>query len=254
VISRRPFRRERRSAAAASAENVIEIQPGDGDVAARPARLLLDRHSLADAGAALIVDLRVAPPPARARRQDEAVPGVLHVCTANRCRSAIAERMLRAALPGDVPVTSAGTRARRGEEIWPEAAEELQRRGISPLGFDSHPLTRALVGGADLVLTATRAHRDEVVSGHPAVLRRSFTWREVAWLAGGLTRGEVPGGTASERLAGLAAVLGGRRGSLATPAPHLLDIADPVGGPPGAVEATAHEIEEALRPLVALLV
>ncbi|HEY6797824.1 MAG TPA: hypothetical protein VI248_24375 [Kineosporiaceae bacterium] len=182
------------------------------------------------------------------------MPGVLHVCTANRCRSAMAERMLRAALPGDMAVTSAGTRARRGEEIWPEAADQLARRGISPLGFDSHPLTPALLAGADLVLTATRAHRDEVVSGFPAALRRTFTWRELAWLIGGLRRVDLPGGTAAERLAGLAAVATRRRGSLTPPPPHLLDILDPVGGPPGAVEVSAREIEVALWPLVEVLV
>jgi protein-tyrosine phosphatase len=166
----------------------------------------------------------------------------------------MAERMLRAALPGDVPVTSAGTLARFGEDIWPEAADELQRRRISPLGFDSHPLTPALVAGADLVLTATRAHRDEVVSRQPAALRRTFTWRELAWLVGGLTPADLPGRTASERLAGLAAIVTRRRGALTPPPPQSLDIVDPVGGPPGAVEISAQDIEAALWPVIALLV
>jgi low molecular weight protein-tyrosine phosphatase len=181
------------------------------------------------------------------------VPGILHVCSANRCRSAIAERMSRAALPGDVPVTSAGTRAREGEPIWPEAEEALERRGISGLGFDSHPLGPALVSGAELVLTATRAHRDEVVAAWPAALRRTFTWRELAWLVGGLTRADVPGLTAPERLAGLAGVVTRRRGRLTPMPPRLLDVQDPVGGPAGAVEVAAREIEEALMPVLALL-
>ena len=104
---------------------------------------------------------------APAGRQNAEVPGVLHVCTANQCRSAMAERLMRAAVPGDIPVTSAGTRARSGEPIWPEAAAELERRGVSALGFDSHPITVQLVKGADLVLTATRAHRDEVLAEFP---------------------------------------------------------------------------------------
>jgi protein-tyrosine phosphatase len=166
----------------------------------------------------------------------------------------MAERMLRAALPGHVAVTSAGTRARGGEEIWPEAAGELRRRGISPLGFDSHPLTSALVIGADLVLTATRAHRDEVVSAHPAALRRAFTWRELAWLIGGLRREDLPGPSTAGRLAGLAGVASRRRGSLPPPPGHLLDVVDPVGGPPGAVAASAREIEAALWPLIDLLI
>jgi protein-tyrosine phosphatase len=184
---------------------------------------------------------------------DGHVPGILHVCTANRCRSALAERLMRDALPGELPVTSAGTRARRGEPIWPAAAVELDRRGVSSYGFASHPLEAALVRGADLVLTATRAHRDEVIAAHPAALRRTFTWRELAWLVSELRREDLPGRTPLERLAGLAPVAGARRGRLQPPAPHLLDVADPVDGPDGAVAAAAAEIEQALLPVIALI-
>jgi protein-tyrosine phosphatase len=166
----------------------------------------------------------------------------------------MAERMMRAALPYDVPVASAGTRARAGEPIWPGAAHELERRRLSPLGFDSHPIDPALVAGADLILTATRGHRDEIVSTWPTALRRTFTWRELAWLVTGLDRAKVPGRTAAERLAALPALAVARRGLLAAPPPQLLDVADPVGGPEGAVVTAAEEIEQALRPIVALLV
>jgi protein-tyrosine phosphatase len=181
------------------------------------------------------------------------VAGILHVCTANRCRSVIAERVMREALPGELPVTSAGTRARSGEPIWPTAAVELERRRLSSLGFTSHPVEAALVRGADLVLTATRAHRDEVISACPAALRRTFTWRELAWLVSGLSQAELPGRTARERLAVLAAVATACRGRLQAPLPHLLDIADPVDGPAGAVAAAADEIERALAPVIVLL-
>jgi protein-tyrosine phosphatase len=181
------------------------------------------------------------------------VPGVLHVCTANRCRSAIAERIMRAALPAELPVTSAGTRARPGEPIWPEAGVVLERMGLSGLGFDSHPVEPALMNGADLVLAATRAHRDELLAAYPSALRRTFTWRELAWLVEGLDPGQPPGRTPAERLAALPAVAAGRRGLLRAPAPELLDVADPVGGPAGAVEEAARQIELALRPVIALL-
>jgi protein-tyrosine phosphatase len=161
--------------------------------------------------------------------------------------------MMRAALPWDIPVTSAGTRARPGEPIWPDAGVELERRGISALGFDSHPINQALVNGADLVLAATRAHRDELVSGYPAALRRTFTWRELAWLVDGLGRHDVPGNTPAERLAALPALAAGRRGMLQAPPPEMLDIIDPVGLPPGAVATAAVEIEQALRPVIALI-
>jgi protein-tyrosine phosphatase len=165
----------------------------------------------------------------------------------------IAERLMRAGLPGDVPVTSAGIRARAGEPIWPEAAVELDRRRVSSFGFASHPVEVGLLRGADLVLTATRAQRDELVAGHPAALRRTFTWRELAWLVGGLTSADLPGRTSLERLASLAAMASGRRGLLRPPPPDLLDVVDPVGGPEGAVATAAQEIEQALIPVLALL-
>jgi protein-tyrosine phosphatase len=165
----------------------------------------------------------------------------------------MAERLMRASVPLDVPVTSAGTRARAGDPIWPGAAVELERRGVSALGFDAHPITPALVAGADVVLTATRAHRDEVLSQFPSALGRVFTWRELGWLVGGLTPEQLPGRTASERLRALPAAAAGRRGALVPPPPAELDIADPVDGPEGAVAVAAVEIEQALLPVIRLL-
>lgn len=181
------------------------------------------------------------------------MPGILHVCTANRCRSVIAERLSRHALPPEVPVTSAGTRARLGESIWPAAAVELDRRGVSSYGFSSYPLQPALILGADLVLTATRADRDEIVAVRPAASGRTFTWRELAWLVTGLSRADLPGRMPRARLAALAPMASGRRGLLSPPPRHLFDVADPVDGPDGAVAAAAAEIEQALAPMIALL-
>ena len=45
---------------------------------------------------------------------------VLFVCTANICRSPSAELLARAAGPGDVEFSSAGTHARDGEPISPD--------------------------------------------------------------------------------------------------------------------------------------
>jgi protein-tyrosine phosphatase len=160
---------------------------------------------------------------------------------------------MRSVLPGNIPITSAGTRARPGEPIWPEAGEELERRGVSSLGFSSYPVDPALVHGADIVLAATRAHRDEIVAAYPGALRRVFTWRELAWLVGGLASGEVPGRSPGERLAELAGAAAGRRGHLKPPPPKLLDVADPVDLPRGAVTLAADEIQQALEPVVALL-
>ncbi|MDQ1289146.1 MAG: low molecular weight protein-tyrosine phosphatase [Actinomycetota bacterium] len=160
---------------------------------------------------------------------------------------------MRSALPDGIPVTSAGTRARRGEPIWPEAGEELERRGVCSLGFSSYPIDSPLVHGADLVLAATRAHRDEIVAAFPGARGHVFTWRELAWLTGGILSADIPGASPGERLTALAPLVSGRRGRLRPPPPEMFDVADPVDGPRGAVTAAADEIERALGPVVALL-
>jgi protein-tyrosine phosphatase len=165
----------------------------------------------------------------------------------------MAERMMRALVPPGIAVTSAGTRARRGQPMWPEAVAELARRGQAADGFASRPVTAQLVTSADLVLTATRAHRDEVVSATPSALRRVFTWNELAWLLDGVTRDEVPGEQPSERLQALPALASLRRGRRAAPARATLDVADPVGAPPAALLAAADAIAAAVGRIARLL-
>ena len=69
----------------------------------------------------------------------------------------------------------------------------------------------------------------------------------------GLAPADLVGRSAAGRLAELPAVAGRRRGVLASPSPQLLDVADPGGGPAGAVRIAVREIEDALRPVLALL-
>jgi protein-tyrosine phosphatase len=155
-----------------------------------------------------------------------------------------------------VVVGSAGTWTPGGEPMWPSAAQEVLARGLSPEGFVSRRLTPALVQDADVVLAATRALRDEVVTLVPAALRKTFTWRELAWLVEGLSGGDVPGGSPAERLRSLPVVVGSRRGHLIPPPGEDLDIEDPVGQPAAAVSvaadailAAALVISEQLRPV-----
>jgi protein-tyrosine phosphatase len=184
------------------------------------------------------------------------MPGVLHVCTANLIRSPIAEVLTRGHLPG-YPVGSAGLRAREGLPIWPAAAEELARRGVPiPLygAFRSRLLTPELAGRADLVLAATRRHRDAVVASSPALLGRVFTWRELAALIGGVTRDDVSGTTVPERIAHLLALVRAHRGRLVPPAGEDLDVADPVEGPEAALTTAIDQIEAALAAVLPLII
>ncbi|MER5646577.1 hypothetical protein [Streptosporangium sp. NPDC002524] len=118
---------------------------------------------------------------------------VLFVCTANICRSPLAERLTRAAL-GPCPavqVTSAGTHARPGTEMDGHTGRTLARLGGDPTGFRASLLTPEMVAGADLVLTATRAHRAESVALHLAAATRAFTIAEFGALARAVPPEEV---------------------------------------------------------------
>lgn len=94
------------------------------------------------------------------------------VCTGNVCRSPYIERLLAVGLRGlDVEVSSAGTRALAGKPMDQGSARLLEEAGIGTDDFVARQLTAAMLAEADLVLTATREHRREVVQLEPKALR-----------------------------------------------------------------------------------
>lgn len=110
---------------------------------------------------------------------------ILTVCTGNIARSPLAAQLLVARLGSPksaIVVGSAGTGALVGEPMTEEAAELSRRYGGNPVHHRARQVTAALVEGADLVLTATRAHRSEVVSLAPRASRYAFTLRQFARL------------------------------------------------------------------------
>ncbi|RYU13676.1 hypothetical protein [Nocardioides iriomotensis] len=109
---------------------------------------------------------------------------VLVVCVGNVCRSPLAERLLAARLPaGDFEVASAGVGAMVGYPVEPNAARELARLGSDGAGFAARQFTPALAGQAELVLTATKEIREQVVREAPRLMKRAFTLREFETLA-----------------------------------------------------------------------
>lgn len=173
---------------------------------------------------------------------------VLFVCTANQCRSPLAENLFRASLNRldvDWAVTSAGVITKDGNAMHARAAAVLDERGVAHAGWASQRLTAARVAAADLVLTAEMAHRQTVVTMQPAAVRYSFTLLQFSRLLALSPAGDEP---AMNQDAGLELI---RRAELARSRPqsrdeHQLELADPIGEPIDAFRRTADTIEEAL--------
>ena len=108
---------------------------------------------------------------------------MLFVCIGNVCRSPVGERLLASRLPSDrFDISSAGVGAMVGYAMSEYAAAELRTYGGDPTGFAARQLTPDLVEAADLVLTATRELRSQVLAEVPGALRRTFTILELAAL------------------------------------------------------------------------
>jgi protein-tyrosine phosphatase len=165
---------------------------------------------------------------------------VLAVCTANICRSPIMEILLRERLDRQrFEVASAGVRGWDRQPMDPLAAAELQRLGHTSETFRSHPIDSYLVESADLVLTATREHRSEVLARNPKALRRTFTLLEFAALADltDLVEAGDPEALVSQA---------SQRRSLA---PADVDVRDPYRRGPDVHRATADQIDAAVASI-----
>lgn len=125
---------------------------------------------------------------------------VLIVCTGNVHRSALADELLAtwanwylpAALASRVRIASAGTHPPVGAPMGRTVRSVADELGAEDRGHRAAPLTLELIESADLILTAAREHRDELLSLSPRVLRRTFTIREAGRIAGAVSP-RVPG-------------------------------------------------------------
>ena len=173
---------------------------------------------------------------------------VLVVCEGNLCRSPLAERLLTSRLAGaEVRVASAGVHAVVGAPMDASAAAELTRLGGDPSEFEARQLTASMVTEADLVLTATRAIRGQVVATAPAALKRTFTLLELAALLEA-PPWDGPEGDVAETLARAA----DWRASVSGLG-NDLDVPDPIGRSPQVHRAAADLADRATRVIAAWL-
>lgn len=111
---------------------------------------------------------------------------ILTVCTGNICRSPLAEYLLREDLPPEeFNISSAGIMAVPDGRVPTQQLRIAASIGIG--GMEAHRaqmLTKGRLGVSDLILALSRGHRKRIVRMDPQVLRRTFTLREFAYLAG----------------------------------------------------------------------
>ncbi len=137
---------------------------------------------------------------------------VLFICTANQCRSPLAEGLLRMRVGVDNPawrIRSAGTWAEDGAPITYNSELVLRKRGLDLSAHQACSVNQELVDTHQLVLTMTRSHKE--------ALRLEFN-------------------KAAGRIFLLSEMIG-----------KVFDIADPVGRPYSDYEETAQEIDMILE-------
>jgi protein-tyrosine phosphatase len=177
---------------------------------------------------------------------------ILVLCTANICRSPLAEALLRQRLDmfgvDDVNVRSAGFLA-EGQQVADGTLRVLHQRKVPIEGLTvSTRVTGEMLGRSDLILAMARLHVREAVMLNRYVFDRTFTLKELVRLANdeGARRDDESFDDWLRRL-----------GDGRTPADHMGesdddDVADPIGAPARVFKRTASELEELVDRLVGL--
>ena len=176
---------------------------------------------------------------------------VLFVCTANRCRSPMAEALMRAAARdrgAHVEVQSAGLHP-AGQPVDPKAVRAVSRHDVELSGYRSRQLTRQDLDRAALVLTMERRHVLAAVDLQPDVWPRCFTLKDL------LARSEERGDRHPDDdvATWVRRLHKGRRPTDVLSGDSVMDVADPVGLSPRAFRRTADELKMATATLADLL-
>ena len=175
---------------------------------------------------------------------------ILVLCSANQCRSPMAEGLLTRHLsesPTRVVVRSAGLFS-EGEPASPEAISALAAHGLDLSGHRSHRVAGSDLAWADLVLGMSREHVRHAVVTAPDTWPRAFTLKEL------VRRGEESGPRqpAEPFASWLARVHEGRTQMALLGDSPADDVADPMGGPPQAYADTVVLLDDLLGRVAAL--
>jgi protein-tyrosine phosphatase len=174
----------------------------------------------------------------------------MFVCTANLCRSPMAEHLLKRRLVRagfDWTVNSVGTDATDGRDMHPSTRTTLTGLGANVSSrWRSTRFSAARASSARLILTATHAHLAYVLDAVPSAARRSFVLGQFAYLlAHNYDRAESP-----EDLIRLAVTA---RAEVQPRPRDRDDLADPIGRADDAFRYCAGRIDDDLAHVMARL-
>jgi len=104
-------------------------------------------------------------------------PSVVMVCTANQCRSPMAEYLLKKRLgpKSKWKVMSAGTFANDGLPASRSAIAAMSGMGIDISAHRSRAITAEMMNGATVVITMTRSHSEDIADRFPGAMDKVFT-------------------------------------------------------------------------------
>lgn len=176
---------------------------------------------------------------------------VLVVCTANVCRSPMAEGLLRHHLDragADAVITSAGTHGGR-LPVDPDAVAALDALGVDLRSHASRAVTRQVLDtdGADLIITMTREHLRTIATMGRTLFHRTFTLPELVRRAS-----EAPTDLPHDLTGWIETVGDGRRPSQLLGNDPADDVSDPYGTGAAEVRRTAVELDRLVGALVKL--
>jgi protein arginine phosphatase len=107
---------------------------------------------------------------------------ILFVCTANICRSPMAEGLFRKIVQDEADtwrITSAGLYAQPGYPPAQNTLEVLHERGISLDEHQSRPVSLDILEQNQLILTMERGHKEALQAAFPHLAKRIFLITEM---------------------------------------------------------------------------
>jgi protein-tyrosine-phosphatase len=116
------------------------------------------------------------------------MPNILFVCSANMCRSPIAEALFRHLIElgkvnSDWEAASAGIWAFDGNRAAEGVVRAMQRRGINIRAHRAQSIRSELVKGSDLILTMEGNHKEALQAAFPKYKDRIYLLTEMVGLS-----------------------------------------------------------------------